>query len=88
MYILPTEKITDKTVVRGAKFENRNLMRMKSTYTYVMRTVRVMCVICYVTLSFIYFQNKTKQNKTQSVVVSLSTAAATGCARECRLSMR
>jgi len=52
-------------------------MCMKSTY--VMHTVRV---ICYVILSFIYFQS------TLSLVVSLSTAAATEYAGECRLSMR
>lgn len=80
MYIHLTEKNKDETVVRGAKFENRNLMCMKSTY--VVHNVRVMCIIYYIILSFIYFKN------TLSLIVSLSTVAATGYAGECGLSMR
>ena len=80
MYNTLTEKNRDKTVVRGAKFENKNLMCRKSTY--VVPTARVVCVICSVILSVIYFQS------TLSLVVSLSTAVPTGYAGECRLSMR
>ena len=76
MYIRLTENNRDKTAVRGAKFENGNLMCTKSTY--VLHNVRVMCIMFYNMLSFIYFKN------TLPVVVSPSTAAATGYAAESR----
>ena len=55
MYILLTEKNGNKTVVRDAKFENRNLVCMESTS--VMHNVRVMCIIYYIILSCTYIKN-------------------------------